>query len=125
MEKELDAYSLLGSNPFFPKIYGHIHYYDGGSNQPKIPSSPIHRNDILFMEYIAGDDFFNFVVDHAFLKEWTAFYAAEVALALDFMHRQNLVYRDLKLENVISLAKATLNSLIWECARESTNLDSK
>ena len=102
MEKELSAYSLLERNDFFPKIFGHAHYYeDEESNQPRIPNSPFYRKDILFMEYVAGGDFFNFVELDAYQKEWTVFYAAEVALALDFIHRQNLVYRDLKLENVM------------------------
>ncbi len=34
-------------------------------------------------------------------KEWVKFYAAEVLIALEMLHAQNIIYRDLKPDNVV------------------------
>lgn len=36
-----------------------------------------------------------------FSNEMTKFYAAEITLALDYLHSKNLIYRDLKPENLV------------------------
>ena len=54
------------------------------------------------MEYINGGDlFFHIRKAKAFNIERTRFYAAELLLAIEFMHQNGVIYRDLKPENVI------------------------
>jgi serine/threonine protein kinase len=36
-----------------------------------------------------------------FSNEMTKFYAAEITLALDYLHSMNIIYRDLKPENLV------------------------
>mmetsp|Transcript_8272 Transcript_8272/g.14972 ORF Transcript_8272/g.14972 Transcript_8272/m.14972 type:complete len:503 (-) Transcript_8272:846-2354(-) len=56
------------------------------------------------MEYMAGGEFFRLLQKHPNkrLPETVAkFYAAEVVLALEYLHRVGFIYRDLKPENVL------------------------
>ncbi|MGH0176815.1 UNVERIFIED_CONTAM: hypothetical protein FKN15_078065 [Acipenser sinensis] len=54
------------------------------------------------MEYVSGGElFFNLSRERVFSEDWTRFYGAEIVSALDYLHSSKIVYRDLKLENVM------------------------
>eukprot|EP00158_Paraphelidium_tribonemae_P009248 Partr_v1_DN28811_c2_g1_i1_m33881 putative Ribosomal protein S6 kinase len=56
----------------------------------------------LVMEYVNGGELF-FHVNHfgRFSEERVVFYAAEIFLALQCLHGKGIIYRDLKLENIL------------------------
>ena len=59
----------------------------------------------LMMEYLPGGDLLTWVTTTEMAPETTRFYLAEITSALCYLHSKKIVYRDLKLENVVLDAK--------------------
>lgn len=56
----------------------------------------------LGMEYVPGGDLFNYIKNERVLPpEQVKLYAAEIGLALSFLHEKGIIYRDLKPENIL------------------------
>lgn len=54
------------------------------------------------MEYVNGGElFFHLSRERVFSEDRTRFYGAEIISALAYLHSQNIIYRDLKLENLL------------------------
>ncbi|KAL0955646.1 hypothetical protein HGRIS_001876 [Hohenbuehelia grisea] len=59
-------------------------------------------NLYMVMDFVPGGELFTLLRrSNRFPDPVAKFYAAEVALALDFLHSNNIIYRDLKPENVL------------------------
>lgn len=60
------------------------------------------KNLYMVMDFIEGGELFSLLrKSQRFPNPVAKFYAAEVALALDFLHHNNIIYRDLKPENLL------------------------
>ncbi|XP_077288316.1 LOW QUALITY PROTEIN: AKT serine/threonine protein kinase [Arctopsyche grandis] len=54
------------------------------------------------MEYVNGGElFFHLSKERYFSEDRTRFYGAEIISALEYLHSQGIIYRDLKLENLL------------------------
>ena len=54
------------------------------------------------LEYVNGGElFFHLSNDKIFTEDRAKFYVAEITLAITYMHDHNIIYRDLKLENLL------------------------
>ncbi len=56
---------------------------------------------ILCPYFIVGELFYHLSEAERFTEQRARFYAAEIAVALGNLHRMNIVYRDLKPENLL------------------------
>lgn len=54
------------------------------------------------MEYVNGGElFFHLSRERVFSEDRTRFYGTEITLAIEYLHQNGIVYRDLKLENLL------------------------
>ena len=64
------------------------------------------------LDYLCGGELFTHLsnVDH--FSEWrTKFYAAQIVLALGHLHELEVIYRDLKPENLVTILLLFFNCL--------------
>lgn len=60
------------------------------------------KNLFMIMDYIEGGELFSLLrKSQRFPNPVAKFYAAEVTLALEYLHSHNIIYRDLKPENIL------------------------
>lgn len=84
---ELQIMEQLQGSPFIIALYGNLYQKS---------------NFYFIMEYVNGGDlFFHIRKARQFTPQRAKFYAAELVLALEFMHQNGVIYRDLKPENVL------------------------
>ncbi|KXS22590.1 hypothetical protein M427DRAFT_130235 [Gonapodya prolifera JEL478] len=87
------------------------------------------ENRIYFVqEFISGGDMM-WHVQHApngrFSEERAKFYAVEILLALEYFHRANVLYRDLKLENLLLTMQGHVKVADYGLCKENVGPDQR
>lgn len=59
------------------------------------------HNIYFGLEYHAGGDLLHHVLKQNFSEQQIQFYTTEIVAALEFLHKNNIAYRDLKLDNIL------------------------
>eukprot|EP00736_Rhodelphis_marinus_P009065 Rmarinus@m.8431 len=77
------------------------------------------HNLYLLLEYVRAGDLFDDMQDKEVYNMATArFYAAQVLLALEYLHNEKIVYRDLKPENILMTSKGHLKLADFGLAKQ-------
>ncbi|KAJ3125778.1 Serine/threonine kinase [Nowakowskiella sp. JEL0407] len=87
LEKRIFQYASKAHHPFLVNLHSCFH------NESRL---------YFVMEYVCGGDLMCHVQEtRRFTQARAKFYACEVLLALEFFHSNNIIYRDLKLDNIL------------------------
>uniref|UniRef100_A0A915ER79 Protein kinase domain-containing protein n=1 Tax=Ditylenchus dipsaci TaxID=166011 RepID=A0A915ER79_9BILA len=86
VEKRIFEVASRRKHPFLVNLYG------GFQSKEHI---------FFVMEYSMGGDLMRHIHDDIFTEERACFYASCVLLGLEFLHENKIIYRDLKLDNLL------------------------
>ncbi|KAK6637849.1 hypothetical protein RUM44_008271 [Polyplax serrata] len=87
VKEEVKIQKVVGHNPFI------VHCPYHWQNRKQL---------FIISEYISGGELFKLLQDRGSLPvSLIKLYVAELAMALDFLHNAGIIYRDLKLENIL------------------------
>lgn len=72
------------------------------------------------MEFMKGGELFYYLkAEHRFCEGSAIFYAAEILVALGYLHSQNIIYRDLKPENILVDAEGHIKIADFGLSKET------
>ncbi|KAL5109531.1 hypothetical protein TcWFU_009964 [Taenia crassiceps] len=80
---------------------------------------------VIVLDYLPGGDLMQHIQSGPFDEARTVFYAACVVLALEYLHLNNIMYRDLKLENLLLTGYGYLKLVDFGLCKENMGPNDK
>ena len=78
----------------------------------------------LVMDFCQGGElYFHIKQNKHFSEDVAKFYAAEIILALEYLHKKNIVYRDLKPENVLITSEGHIKLVDFGLSKRNVKKD--
>lgn len=77
------------------------------------------------MDYVSGGDLMFHIQNRAFSLSDCKFYAAQVLLALEYLHSRGVLYRDLKLDNILLTLSGNIKLTDYGLSKCDMKADSK
>lgn len=77
------------------------------------------------MEYISGGDLMLHIQREQFSEKRAKFYACEVLSALEFLHTNDIIYRDLKLDNILLTMEGHIKIADYGLCKEKMNFEAR
>eukprot|EP00040_Diaphanoeca_grandis_P038713 m.257150 g.257150 ORF g.257150 m.257150 type:complete len:468 (+) comp35011_c0_seq1:394-1797(+) len=80
---------------------------------------------VFVMEYVNGGElFFHLSREKIFSEDRTRFYGAQISMAITYLHERGIIYRDLKLENLLLDAKGNIKITDFGLCKEEITFGS-
>jgi len=80
----------------------------------------------MVMEYAAGGElYFHLSQERTFSEEKTRFYISEIVVAIEHLHSNDIIYRDLKLENILLDAEGHIKLVDFGLSKRLMSADEK
>jgi tRNA A-37 threonylcarbamoyl transferase component Bud32 len=76
------------------------------------------NNLYILTEYIDGQSLFNYTKNHEIQPDEARFIAAQIFLALDYIHEKKIIHNDLKLENIMIDSKGNAKLIDFGVSRK-------
>lgn len=76
-------------------------------------------------EFLAGGDLFHYASKFKFTHPQIKLYACEIILGLEYLHSQNIIYRDMKLDNVLICADGHIKIADFGLCKDKVKFDDK
>lgn len=78
------------------------------------------------MKFLQGGELFQYLrVKRRFSEENSKFYAAQILLALEYLHSKNIIYRDLKPENIMLDAEGYIRMVDFGVCKRLASADAR
>ncbi len=89
IERDIFKITNKESHPFLVQL---VSFFEDG------------KNFYFVMEYIAGGDLMFHIQKQRFTEYQAKYFAAQILLAIEYLHKHEILYRDLKLDNIMLTA---------------------
>lgn len=81
------------------------------------------RSNVYFgTEYLPGGDLFHHISERTFSDEQNRLWISEIVLGVGFLHSKNIIYRDLKLDNIMLTADGHVKIADFGLCKEKVGL---